>query len=173
MDERVAADAVARALEAEGVQRATAEAVVRAVGGPLLVWRDDPDHEVACGIDLAPLRRSMAVTRLHPGGAGDRLRALADALAAQGLPPAVAHDVAAELGHSWRRLHGIRRDRLRRLGLQGLIAGLLFASYFAWTATLGGRAAPWNLVTAGVSFALAVYGGLLWLRNREMPQPTP
>ena len=112
------ASAVVRALENEGLELVTAEAVVTELA---------PDahlapSELACGVDAEGLRARLEL---------DTAEVISHALVRHGLQTATAAALVAELCASERRLTEQRRGRLRRLGLHGMVVGSVFTALFA------------------------------------------
>lgn len=165
--------ALVEALERDGVQLATASRVVteiREAAG--LPSQKSSDAGVLYGIEVTMAKRWLRTLerRALP-------TALQDGLRQHGLSPATAADLAADLLEDCRRQDDRQGLRMRRLGLQGMVAGGLFTLFFAIVALNGffgpGGAsmarseARWNAITALMTLALTIYSALLWRRHRD------
>lgn len=155
---------VLHALQVEGLEPLTAEAFLRDLDGalPIAGAADAP----LCAIEIRPVRAflSQPVAQHLP----QRSRELADALARHGLQPATAATVAAELASNLRRFAEVHSHRMRRLARQGMIAGLLFTSFFGWSALRPGHDGRVDGVTAAMTVLLAVYSAVLYRRHRAV-----
>ncbi len=167
--------ALAEALERDGVQPETATRVVQEVRAALEQTPEAAATAALYGIEVTMARRWLR-TLAHDAVP----TLLQDALVQHGLSRATARDLAAELLEDCRRQDGRQGVRLRRLGLQGIVAGGLFTLFFAAVAANGflgpGAAsmarseARWNAITALMTLALTTYSALLWHRHRHARQ---
>ena len=171
--------ALVEALEHNGVRLATANQVVaemRAVTGG--DRRASTDASVVYGVEVTMARRWLRTL-----DANAEPTALIDALQQHGLHRDCARDLAQDLLDDCRQQYARQGQRLRRLGLQGMVAGGLFTLFFAavaWNGLLGPGAktvpvseARWNAITAGMTLAMTLYSALLWRRHRPQPSQPP
>lgn len=156
--------ALASALEVEGLERQTAQAVVFDVAGRSATAALDA-AATTCGIDLVHLRRFLRKPGIRLEIDDAAVAKMHAALVKQGLRPATAAAAVAELASGERRFAEVHLRRMRRLGVQGMLAGGAFTAFFAWSALVGPGGA-WNLLTAGMTLAMAAYSGVLYARNR-------
>jgi hypothetical protein len=148
------------ALEREGLESATARELVHAVLG-----RDvpgPPKEEGAFGIEISQLRQLLR--RNSPGADGQTQEVpagLAAALIKRDVPHATAERAVQQLVATDRALTSGQQLRLRRLGLQGMIAAGLFGAFFAFASVAGSMV---HLITVAICAALGGYSYLLWRR---------
>lgn len=149
------------ALEREGLEAATARELVHAVLG-----RDapgQPKEEGAFGIEISQLRQLLRQSPRGADGVAQEMPAgLTAALIRRDVPQATAERVVQQLADTDRALTGGQQLRLRRLGLQGMIAASLFGAFFAFASVAG---SPAHLITVAICAALGVYSYLLWRRT--------
>jgi len=133
---------------------------------------DNPPDESASAqtfIDLTPSVRWIRA----PGDPltidDDRVEMLAKALAKAGLSASTANAIASEIAAHERLLLDVYRTRMRRLAVQGMVAGGLFTSFFVWAAVVGGGTAYWHLLTASLTSLLTIYSIVLY-RNGRPPK---
>lgn len=162
--------AVTESLECEGFSSETAQTLVREVAQLRGLNKVSAvAEEGTCGIDLVELRRALRQPGrqllVDPG----RVVELEIALKEGGVTAATAADLVAEVASSHRRLAAVHERRLRRLGLQGMIAGSLFTAFFTWVALLSGGQGLWHLATAAMTLTLTAYSAALFLRHRPAP----
>ena len=172
-------EALRLALEREGVLETTAVAMLRdwaAVG-----HAHEPQADAVYGVDLSHLRRWIRALPLDAATRTLHLLELQTALSREGLATDTARALVTDVADDCAAMDARQRARLRRLGLQGIVASGLFAGYFVsvTVASLGtsdlahaGSHTTWNAFTALLSIALAVYSALLWHRHRPLP-PSP
>lgn len=166
--------ALVEALERDGVRLATANRVVREVRAATGHDREPAgDAAAVYGVELTMTRRWLRTLdrRAEP-------TALVDGLRQHGLSAAAASDFAHELLEDCREQEARQSQRLRRLGLQGMVAGALFTLFFAavaWNGFFGPGArtippsqARWNAITALITLVLTGYSALLWRRHRGL-----
>ncbi len=165
--------ALVEALERDGVRLPTATRVVQEVrattGQPP---QPQTDATTVYGIEVTMARRWLRTLQRQ---AAPTL--LQDALMQHGLSPATARDLADELLDDCRRQDDRQGARLRRLGVQGMVAGALFTLFFAGVAlngffgpgvqSMAQSEARWNAITAAMTLALTTYSALLWHRHRD------
>ncbi|MBI5610583.1 MAG: hypothetical protein HY902_17035 [Deltaproteobacteria bacterium] len=158
---------IAAALEREGLAPRVADDVMEQVTGLRPATRPDANAPAAVGIDAVPLRRAIRVdpeaADVDPG----RVAALAQGLVAHGLKAETAQQVADALAATDRAITGQRSDRLRRLGLQAMLAGVVFGGYFLASALVPRQGNLLTLVTAAGCAAMAGYGYVLWRNHRK------
>lgn len=155
--------AIARALEAEGLTPETAQAVVAEV---LKERTDLPDDAgVVCGIETGQMRRFVRVQGQSLRPDADRMTELRMALTGQGLGAATAAALVAEIAAGQSRLGDVFARRLRRVALQGMMAGTVFTLFFAWTTLASWPASRWHLLTVTATAGLTVYSALLYRRQ--------
>ncbi len=146
------------ALEREGLEEATAKQLVLAV-----LQRDQPGkagEEAAFGIELSQFRQM-----LRDGTAQTRLD-LAAALVHRGVPAATAESMVRQVAEADGAVASSQNNRLRRLGIQGMVAGGLFATFFSLAASTGHEGAAIHWVTVAVCLSLGGYSYMLWRRHR-------
>lgn len=145
------------ALEREGLEAATARELIHAVLG-----RDvpgQPKEEGAFGIEISQLRQLLRQSPQGPNGVSAGLTA---ALIKRDVPQATAERAARQLVDADQALTSGQQLRLRRLGLQGMIAAGLFGAFFAFASVAG---SPAHLITVAICAALGGYSYLLWRRT--------
>ena len=166
--------ALVEALERDGVTLTTARRVVQEIR---VMTGQDPrstmDTAVIYGIEVTMARRWLR-TLDHR----DKPTALEDGLRQHGLSAASARGLAADLLEDCRQQDARQHLRLRRLGLQGMVAGGLFTVFFASVAcngflgpgaqSMARSEARWNAITALMTLALSAYSALLWRRHRDL-----
>jgi hypothetical protein len=171
--------ALVQALERDGVRVSTADQVVREMravtGGDRQV---SSDASVVYGVEVTMARRWLRTL-----DAKAQPTELVDALRQHGLSFDCARDFADDLLDDCRQQDARQGQRLRRLGLQGMVAGGLFTLFFgsvAWNGMLGPGAttmppseARWNAITAAMTLALTAYSALLWRRHRDQRSDRP
>ncbi len=165
--------ALVEALERDGVRLATATRVVQEVRATTGEARKtSTDAGTVYGIEVTMTRRWLRTldSKAVP-------TALQDALAQHGLTPTTARDLADDLLEDCRLQDGRQGVRMRRLALQGMVAGGLFTVFFAGVslngflgpgaASMARSEARWNAITALMTLALTAYSALLWRRHRN------
>ena len=166
--------ALVEALERDGVQLATATRVVQEVREAAEQVHTPPTMTSAVyGVEVTMARRWLR-TLDHR----DKPTALEDGLRQHGLSAASARGLAADLLEDCRQQDARQHLRLRRLGLQGMVAGGLFTVFFASVAcngflgpgaqSMARSEARWNAITALMTLALSAYSALLWRRHRDL-----
>jgi hypothetical protein len=145
------------ALQREGVTTATAEQLLDSLG----VAAAQQAAADRWGIDLAPLHRALR----RDADPQHAVAALAQALQAHGVATQTSRALGVELLEDERAVGSMARRRRRRLGLQAVVAGALFTSYFGWLTLQSG--VPHAAWTALASAGLAAYGALMWWRYRD------
>lgn len=146
------------ALEREGLDEATAKSLVLAA-----VRHDAPGkagEEAAFGIDLSEFRQL-----LRKGTPQTRLD-LTAALLQRGVPAETAQAVVHQVADADGAVATSQNNRLRRLGIQGMVAGSLFATFFSLAASTGQEGAKIHWVTVAVCLGLSGYSYILWRRHR-------
>ena len=163
LGEQLPGPAIARALEAEGMTQETAEAVVAEVRGARAEVADDA--QIVCGVETAQLRRFVRLpgSSLQPDA--DRMAELRIALTARGLGAATAAALVSEVAAGQSRLGDVFSRRLRRVAMQGMIAGAVFTLFFAWTTLASWPASRWHLLTVAATAGMTVYSALLYRRQ--------
>ncbi len=157
---------IAAALEREGLGPKLADDVLEQVTGLRPATRPDAGAPAAVGIDAVPLRRAL---RINPEAAdvdAASVAALVEGLVAHGLQRETARDVAEALASTDRAITHQRQNRLRRLGLQAMLAGVIFGGYFLASALSPRSGSMLTLITASGCAALAGYGFVLWRNHR-------
>ncbi len=96
----------------------------------------------------------------------EQVQALEAALTEAGLPGSTAASVCAELAAMERRMAQVYHRRMRRLGVQGMVVGVLATALLGYGGLYGGPDARWHLVTATFTLGLFVYSAALWRRGR-------
>lgn len=161
-------NALIRAFERSGFSAAIAQAVVDDLLAQLpAADADAPESDDGeFGIETVYLWRYLR--RARRGDAFDdvQLEQLRIALTRHGLSTTTAADLVTEVATDTRRVEDIQVRRMRRLGAQAMGAGAAFTAFFLWTAYVDGPGGKWNLATAAVTAALAVFGVVLYLRHR-------
>lgn len=144
------------ALEREGLEAATARELVHAVLG-----RDVPGQakeDGAFGIEISQLRQLLRQSPRDSNGVSAGLTA---ALMKRDVPQATAERAVRQLVDADQALTSGQQLRLRRLGLQGMIAASLFGAFFAFASVAGSAV---HLITVAICAALGGYSYLLWRR---------
>lgn len=142
------------ALEREGLEAATARELVHAT-----LRRDvagQAKEDAAFGIEISQLRLLL---RQQPTEAA----ALTAALVRREVPPATAERAVRQVAEADRAVSSNQRLRLRRLGLQGMVASLLFGGFFAFASVAGSLA---HAITVVLCALLGGYSYLLWRRGQ-------
>lgn len=163
LGEALPGPAIVRALEAEGMTVETAEAVVAEVRGERAQVPDDA--AVVCGVETTELRRFVRMPGQSLQPDAERMTALRLALVAQGLGAATAAALVSEVAGGQSRLGDVFARRLRRVALQGMIAGTIFTLFFSWITLAGWPSSRWHLVTVAGTAALTIYSALLYRRR--------
>lgn len=182
-------DAVARALEVEGLARETVEALLRDVTGLGHIYDENHEkYEGVAGVDARHVRlllRSTAdplVLDVQASGL------FAQSLEQHGLRQSTAAAVVADFSNRHKEMTDGHQRRLRRLGVQGMVAGTIFTLFFGLIALsaspradqpiadalphIGRAAAPlldgrWHWLTVVFTAGLTGYSALLFARNRS------
>lgn len=146
------------ALEREGLEEATARRFVAAV-----LQHDQPakaGEEASFGIELSEFRQL-----LRKGTAHTRLE-LAAALTQRGVPADTAEAMVRQVADADGAVASSQNNRLRRLGIQGMVAGGLFATFFSLAASTGQQGAQFHWLTVAICLGLGGYSYVLWRRHR-------
>lgn len=165
--------ALVEALERDGVRLATATRFVQEIREMTgQSYQTSADAAAIYGIELTTARRWLRTL--------DRQAVpvhLQDGLVQHGITPATSRDLANDLLEDCRQQDARQGVRLRRLGLQGMVAGGLFTAFFSFVAlngfygpgvqSMAQSEARWNAITALLTLALTTYSALLWRRHRD------
>lgn len=98
-----------------------------------------------------------------------RIEVLSAALRDAGLRESTANQFVAEVASHERLILTVYRERMRRLGKQGMAAGFAFTAFFTWSALVSGGTAYWHLTTAFATLMLGCYSFVLY-RNGRPPK---
>lgn len=186
--EEVSRDALAKALEVEGLSRETVEALLRDVTGLGHIYDENhAKYEGIAGIDARHIRlllRSDADPQVLDTQAASRF---AESLQQHGVRQSTAAAIVADFSNRHKEMTDGHQRRLRRLGLQGMVAGTIFTLFFGLIALsaapaanapatnlvvqIGRPAAPlldarWHWLTVVLTAGLTGYSALLFSRNR-------
>lgn len=158
------ARAVLRALEAEGFEPHTAQAVLHELPGPVQA----EERDVVCGLDVSPMRAFLRGRAPDAQGVDEaRATDLVTALTRHGLSAATASGLVAETVSQLRRSADVHSRRLRKVAVQGMAAGGVFTLFFAWSALRANYDGRVDAVTAGMTLLLTGYSWLLYRRHRS------
>ena len=146
------------ALEREGLHEGTAKQLVfaalqREVAGKA-------GEEAAFGIDLHQFRQLLRQ------GTPQTRADLEAALTQRGVAAEAALAMVQQVADADGALATSQNNRLRRLGIQGMVAGSLFALFFSLAASTGQAGAGIHWVTVAVCLGLSGYSYILWRRHR-------
>lgn len=146
------------ALEREGLEEGTARRLVAAV-----LQQDHPGkagEDAAFGIELSEFRQL-----LRKGTAETRLELVA-ALTHRGVPGETAEAMVRQVADADGAVASSQNNRLRRLGIQGMVAGGMFATFFSLAASTGQEGAQVHWLTVAICLGLGGYSYVLWRRHR-------
>lgn len=158
-------DDIAGALATIGVERPTANALLRNVR----TLSAAPEHAEVT-LHLSAFSAVVRDPRDSLRVPNERVVKLAGALARAGVAETVSRVIAAEVAQQERGAAGVQLQRLRRVGMQGLIGGSGFGLFFGLSAVLQRGTAWWHLFPAAFAAAIAAYS--MWLLRRGNP-PSP
>lgn len=152
------------ALEREGLQADTASSLVAHLRNPqrerlVAASETQLDPNAPCGLDTVAFR--LWFRRNGP------LTPLMEALAQQGCPDTLAMTVVTELAHAEAAFAAHQRARLRKLGMQAIVAGTGFTVALLALASGPGPRAWWNALPALGTAGLVAYGAVLRKRHQE------
>ncbi len=163
--------AVLRALETEGFEAHTAQAILQDLQLPRPIpglAQAEGEDQIACGLDTAPMRRFLRAPGARLLVDDARSAQLVEALTRQGLRAATAAAVVAETTSSQRRFADVHVRRMRRLGLQGMVAGAVFTVFFLISAIRPNYDGRMDTITAAMTAMLTAYSALLYRRHRRV-----
>ena len=118
-------------------------------------------------IDVTPCARWIRTPGDPLTVDGERVEQLGAALHKAGILSATARSFVSELAAHERLLLEVYQQRMRRLGLQGMVGGGLFTAFFVWSALAVGGTAYWHLTTATATALLTAYSVLLYRNGRK------
>ncbi len=168
--EGASAQALATALEREGLPPAVAVAVAAPAFAALLV-DPPPDSTAQFGVDLAEIRRLLRVAMPEGPAAllapNPALGQISAALQRAGVAHAAAIEAAQTLGGQVQAEHAMKLQRLRRLGLQAMTCGVLFAAFFTYAGAQPQPGSRWHWMTAAMSAGIGLYGAAVFRRAQR------